>query len=658
MTGAQSEVFASSQAAGSEKCPPIQNWEEVVSGLLPVLAETASIRLGLEVELEYRGTQAVGEYEPDSPGIFISLAVGGVVNGSVHLPLSASLAHNLAHASLDLTDPPEVDETNPLDEARAQALEDLVAVLVQTTVDQVGQEHAMQLELAISDRDHLPQPGEDPSRISFLSTPVWQVNADVSIDHIQVGQAGLLIPFALFQTDDLDLEDEDEDAGYNIGPDEMAVLVRSSQSRDQDEDSGEETVEHEDDFEADSGKESGSEALENTASQTPDSSPEQADEEASSGKKDQSLQPAQAEEADLEKVQEDPADTRQSIDIHALHTTLLQASYQVEEELGALLGETFELTDYLSRVISKKDFLHQFQNKIVVTNLAVSGDHYGTAYSIISLADAINLGGKLIMLPQEEISRKVKSGQLKEDEEDAFGEVINILTGAYSHAFGEYFPHKLRLKKDRMTSTAPTKVDVSSDEPFPDGEYFLATYRMRLGSQNLDQLNILIPPSLVSLSAQDAAALKKQPSNGATGQGQESGTIFIPGQEGGGKPAIAIISDDNQQGQVVATSLEEEGVELIQLKLRDKMRERLKSYNVLGAFLVLKSIDDNSLATLIKVRSVLKGQCPLIIGGPKWTRAKVIQAVRYGAQDILATPPDPAQIVEKTHQHMMSGTVQ
>lgn len=659
MTGAQSEVFASSPAAGSEKCPPIQNWEEVVSGLLPVLAETASIRLGLEVELEYAGTQAVDAYRPSSPGMYISLAVGGLLNGSIHLPLNAHLAHNLAHASLDLTDPPEMDETQPLDEARAQAVEDLMAVLAQTTIEQVNQEHSIHLDLAISDREHLPGPEEDPSRISFLSAPAWQVQADVSIDHVRVGQVVLLLPFALFQTDDLDLEGEgeEEDAGYNIGPEEMAVLVRSSQSRDQDEDPGEEAEELEDDWEADSGKESGSEALENTAEQTPDSSPEQADEEASSGKKDQSLQSAQAEEADLEKIQEDPADTRQSIDIHALHTTLLQASYQVEEELGALLGETFELTDYLSRVISKKDFLHQFQNKIVVTNLAVSGDHYGTAYSIISLADAITLGGKLIMLPQEEISRKVKSGQLKEDEEDAFGEVINILTGAYSHAFGEYFPHKLRLKKDRMTSTAPTKVDVSSDEPFPDGEYFLATYRMRLGSQNLDQLNILIPPSLVSLSAQDAAALKKQPSNGATGQGQESGTIFIPGQEGGGKPAIAIISDDNQQGQVVATSLEEEGVELIQLKLRDKMRERLKSYNVLGAFLVLKSIDDNSLATLIKVRSVFKGQCPLIIGGPKWTRSKVIQAVRYGAQDILATPPDPAQIVDKAHKHMMAGSV-
>lgn len=660
MTADQFEVLASSQAAGSEKYPPVQNWEEVVSGLLPVLAETASIRLGLEVELEYSGTLAASEYQPLHPGIFISMAVGGVVNGSVHLPLSASLAHNLAHASLDLTDPPEVDETQPLDEARAQALEDLVAVLVQTTADQMGQEHAMQLDLAISDRDHLPLPGEDPSRLPFLSTPVWQVNADVSIDHIHVGQAVLLIPFALFQNDDLDLEDEDEDESYNIGPDEMAVLVRSSQSRDPDEDSGEEEDELEDDWEEDSEKESEFEAVENTVPQRPKSAPEPIDKETLSGEQDQALKPAQAEGTDLEKVHAEKAETKQSIDIHALHTTLLQASYQVEEELGALLGESFELTDYLSRVITKKDFLHQFQNKIVVTNLAVSGDHYGTAYSIISLADAINLGGKLIMLPQEEISRKVKSGQLKEDEEDAFGEVINILTGAYSHAFGEYFPHKLRLKKDRMASTAPTKVDISSDEPFPDGEYFLATYRMRLGSQNLDQMNILIPPGLVSLSEQDMQALKKQPSNGAIGQGQESGagTIFIPGQEEGGKPAIAVISDDSQQGQVVVTSLEEEGVELIQLKLRDKMRERLKSYNVLGAFLVLKNIDDNSLATLIKVRSVLKGRCPLIIGGPKWTRSKVIQAVRYGAQDILTTPPDPAQIVDKTHKHMMSGTVQ
>ena len=643
------------QTAAASQHPPIQDWDRLVSGILPVLAETASIRLGQEIELEYAGTESASRFQPSGPGLFISLSVGGEYSGSVHIPLDSSLAHNLAQASFGQPDPPEVDETQPLDEARAQAVEDLTAVLAQSAVDQISQEHSVQLELAVSDRDHLPGPEEERPPPTFLAAPAWQVTVDASIDHTHVGRIVVLVPHSLFQSDDVDFEDEDEDDGYNIDPEEMAALVRPSQS-DEEEDTDQDT----EDTTLGDGEVP---AQEETPSQE-ETIVRQGDTDENGQADDHEQEaaaqaPAQAEQTAPAAEEPEQEEAASAVDIHALHTTLLQASYQVEEELGSFLGESFELYDYLSRVISKKDFLHQFQNKIVVTNLAVSGDHYGTAFAVLSLADAITLGGKLIMLPPEEISRKIKSGQLKEDEEDAYGEVINILTGAYSHAFGEYFPHKLRLKKDRMTTVAPTKVDISSEEPFPDGEYFLATYKMRLGNQNLEQMSILLSPELVSLSMQDVEALKKQPSSGAGGQDQSgTGTIFIPGQEGGGKPAIAVISDDSQQGQVVATSLEDEGVELIQLKLRDKMREKLKSYNVLGAFLVLKSIDENTVATLIKVRSVLKGRCPLIIGGPKWTRAKVIQAVRYGAQDILTTPPDPAQIVDKAHKHMFATTAQ
>ena len=624
--------------------PPVQDWDSLVSGLLPNLAETASIRLGQELELTYAGTEASGEYRPSGPGLFISLSVGGQLNGSVHVPLEFNLAYNLAQASFGQPDSPEFDETKPLDEARAQAVEDLVAILAQTAKDQLVQEHSSQLELAVSDRDQLPESAQDQP--GFLTLPSWKVAVDISIDHTPVGQAVLLVPSALFQDDDLDL-DQDED-NYHIAPDEMAALVQPGQSEEEEQDS-EEGVQDGLNQEAD---------LANYSPEIPTWPEDESAQPEEGTTPEQPEEESQATGSEEEQTTAEETETSPTVDINTLHTTLLQGSYQVEEELGALLGETFELYEYISRVVSKKDFLNQFQNKIVITNLAVSGDHYGTVYSVLTLADAISLGGKLIMLPQDEIASKIKSGQLKEDEEDAFGEVINILTGAYSHAFGEYFPHKLRLKKDRMTSTAPTKVDISSDEPFPDGEYFLASYRMRLGSQNLEQMNILIPPNLVSMSMQDVETLKKQPSTGATGQGGGTGTIFIPGQEGSsGTPAIVVISEDNQQGQVVSTSLEDEGVELIQLKLRDKMRERLKSHNVLGAFLILKNIDDNSLGTLIKVRSVLKGRCPLIIGGPKWTRTKVIQAIRYGAQDILTTPPDPAQIVDKAHKHMFAAAV-
>ena len=70
----------------------------------------------------------------------------------------------------------------------------------------------------------------------------------------------------------------------------------------------------------------------------------------------------------------------------------------------------------------------------------------------------------------------------------------------------------------------------------------------------------------------------------------------------------------------------------------------------------MKNIDENSLASLIKIRSLLKGRCPLIIAAPKWDRAKVIKAVSYGAKDIIVTPTDSETVEAKTKQHMLTGS--
>ncbi len=634
MTSTDSETNTNPQLSEIPSHPPIQNWEAWISDLLPALAEAASLRIAQDLSLEYIGTSPITSFEPAGPGLLISLSSAGLLNGSIHLPFEADLACSLADASCyGQADQPDQEQIQVLDEARAQAVEDLVAVSAQTLVDSLIQNQNIQFELAVSDREHLPDPVQENQHLPrFLSEPAWQISADLILNQRVIGRALVLLPLSLFQSEEIELEEDDND-GLNIKQEEMAALVADKQSGEQETKAANEQ-------------------------ETAQKEPAELD----------SAEPAQEEapaepEAETSPAAEPAKETSKArtVNIHILQTTLLHASYQVEEELGGLLGESFELYDYLSRIISKQDFLSQFQSRVIVTNLAVSGDKYGTAFSVMTLSDAITLGGTLIMLPQDEISKKIKSGQLREDEEDAFGEVINILTGAYSHAFGEFFPSKLRLKKDRMSNVAPTKVDISSLEPFPDAEYFLASYQMRLGNQSLDQMHILIPPDLVSMSMQDVENLKKNPSSGTSGQAsaKSPGTIHIQGQVGGGgQPAIAVISEDSQQAQFFSSSLEAEGVELIKLKVRDKMRERLQSYNVLGAFLVLKKIDDKSLASLIKVRSMLKGRCPLIIAGPEWTKAKVLQAVRYGVKDILTTPADPAQVVEKTHKHMLGQAVQ
>jgi hypothetical protein len=346
---------------------------------------------------------------------------------------------------------------------------------------------------------------------------------------------------------------------------------------------------------------------------------------------------------------------RQEIEAHALHITLLQATSHIDEELKAFLGKPLELYDYVARVISKRELLKRFQGKIVVTNLALSGDNYGAAYTAVDLEDAIFLGGSLVMLPKAEINRKIQNGQFREDDSDAFGEIINILAGAFSSAFGNYFPQKVRLKKDRMATVAPTKLDVGTDEPFPDGDYFLATYSMRLGSRPLQSFNIFFSPDLFNLSKRDLESLKKNPVAGNSDA--EEGPGYTSLQAEGcdvNRPALAVLAEDLKYGDSIASNLDINDVEVCQAKLRDNLREKLRSLDVMGVFLVMRKIDDNSLASLIKIRSFLKGRCPIIIAAPKWDRAKVIKAVHYGASDIICLPTNKETVQSKTRRLMVN----
>ena len=44
------------------------------------------------------------------------------------------------------------------------------------------------------------------------------------------------------------------------------------------------------------------------------------------------------------------------------------------------------------------------------------------------------------MLPQDLINKRLMKATLEEEEADAFGEVANIIAGAYSHTFLKHFP--------------------------------------------------------------------------------------------------------------------------------------------------------------------------------------------------------------------------
>lgn len=342
------------------------------------------------------------------------------------------------------------------------------------------------------------------------------------------------------------------------------------------------------------------------------------------------------EDEDLSEEEE----TESEVDLNLIHQTITQSARISEEELGNLLGQGFEFIEAKTTVASKKDIFDQYKKKAVLTKILVSGEERGEIYSLVSIQDAIFLGGSLLMVPEKEINKNIKENTFNEDEADAFGEIMNILTGAFSNVFAESSFKKLHLRKDRMETLDLNKMDIDSPDPIPEGKYYLVSYTMQLGNKSLGEIKMIFPLTILGISDQQANYLEKI-----------SNSAYVEEN-----PGVAIISENNKENKVISTTLEDLGCDIYYLSFKENIKEKLRSYNIRAVFFVVNEVDEKNLAKLIKVKSLLRGKHPIIIGAPNWTRSKVIKAVKYGAGDIINTPADPNDLKEKCEHQIFANS--
>lgn len=362
------------------------------------------------------------------------------------------------------------------------------------------------------------------------------------------------------------------------------------------------------------------------------------DEETDTEQPEEREEPAEAETAaqaseeketeEEQEVQEEEEEEPEGVDPQILHQTLSRSLQNGEEELGDLLGKGLELREEAFTVKGKSEIFSEHTEKLVMTKLLVSGEIHGEIYTLLSVPDAVYLGGTLLMLPEEEVKKKVKTNNFGEDEADAYGEIVNILSGNLSKTFAEYYPRKLHIKKDRMETLVPTKLEASSPEPFPDGEYFYASYRIQMGSNSLGSLELVFPLHVLDLSRKQKEQLLRE----SKGASQTE------------PPAVAILSENPEENKNFTPVLASLGFEICFFTFRDNIKEKLRPYNVQTVLVILSEVNEKSLAKLIKIQSLFRDKYPAIVAAPNWTRTQVLQAVQYGAHDILKSPPDPEAI--------------
>jgi len=380
-----------------------------------------------------------------------------------------------------------------------------------------------------------------------------------------------------------------------------------------------------------------------------------------------------------------PPPKKKTIDVQKQKSTvdqiLTSCLDRIGEEVGALLGGTLSVTPEDGQALAKEALLEQAGGKQVLARLDVRGDGEGEAFLMVSLKDAIFLGGTLIMLPDAELDEVVLNEELGEDAEDAYGEIANIIAGVYTAVFEEQYRKNLGFVKTGLETIVPIKIDPESDEALPNTIYYLNTGTMRFNDKELGRLQMAFPAELLDLEGlvpdeaeeeaaagsgdgggqgassgsggpdvlhREGAASDGGGANALHGEGAASangGTVKpLPGQDGESVDILLVTDDDNEAASISAI-LSGQGFATRILHFRDPVADFLTS-SVTLVFLIMEEVNEQGFATAIKLGS--SGlRVPLVMAGPAWTRSTVLKAVKYGATDILVTPSTAADIQEK-----------
>ncbi len=355
---------------------------------------------------------------------------------------------------------------------------------------------------------------------------------------------------------------------------------------------------------------------------------------------------------------------------------------RIGEEVGALLGNTLTISPEECQILSKEELLEQAGGKQVLARMDVRGDGEGESFLMVSLKDAIFLGGSLIMLPEAELEEVVLNEEFGEDAEDAYGEIANIIAGVYTAVFEEQYRKNLGFVKTGLETIVPIKIDPESDEVLPNTLYYLNAGTMRFNEKELGRLQMAFPAELLDLEGLVADATEEETAAAST-DGKEQTAASAgggpevlqregvaadgsgPGALQGGKAAggssggtvqplsaadgesadILLVTDDDTEAASIAVILTGLGLGSRTLHFRDPVADFLTS-SVSLVFLIMEEVSEQGFATAIKLQS--SGlSVPLVMAGPAWTRTTVLKAVKYGASDILVTPATATDVQEK-----------
>jgi chemotaxis protein CheY-P-specific phosphatase CheC len=176
---------------------------------------------------------------------------------------------------------------------------------------------------------------------------------------------------------------------------------------------------------------------------------------------------------------------------------------RIQDEVATLLGSNFSVADGNRKIVTKAEAFERLPGKQICARFDITGDITGKGCLLIGIKDAIRLGGTLIMLPDQELQEVVGREEYREEVEDSYGEIANIITGSITKAFEEMYPKACRFVRKEQEILVPAKVAIDSDSPVANETFYLMSSAMLMDGRTMGDLVILFPAITFEL-VQDA----------------------------------------------------------------------------------------------------------------------------------------------------------
>ena len=179
---------------------------------------------------------------------------------------------------------------------------------------------------------------------------------------------------------------------------------------------------------------------------------------------------------------------------------------RVQDEVGTLLGTEFNLITGTRDLVGKEEAFERLLGKQICAHLDISGDVTGKSCLLMNIKDAIRLGGTLIMLPDAELQEVIGREEYREEVEDSYGEIANIIAGSITKDFEEMYPKPCRFIRKEQEIVVPAKVDIESDLPVINQVFYFASCSMLLEGKQLGDMVLLLPAASFDLEKEETIA--------------------------------------------------------------------------------------------------------------------------------------------------------